>query len=227
MGRQQRLVGMWIAAAFWVVTAASAPAGGGALSPLIAQLGDPQYARREAAQEELLREGHLQPEATLTACVTAYADQPDPEIRHRLRQVMAELVGQHLFRRPRGFLGIAYQRVMVAQEGGAVARFQVQRVTPDTAAAAAGLQAGDLILGLDKLEVSADLTTEEFSQYIQGRKPGVKLAVRFLRGGETKTVDVVLGAMPAEVETQFYSAERERAYFEAWLAKRLELVQRR
>ncbi|NQU12056.1 PDZ domain-containing protein [bacterium] len=206
-------------------TALAAPAGE-ALAPLIVRLGDAQFARRESAQQALVREGHLRPEETLTACVTAYAGETDPEIRHRLCAVLAELVGEHLFHRPRGFLGIAYQQVRTVHDGKRVTMFQVQRVTPDTGAAAAGLRGGDLILRLDKFELGQEVTTEEFAQYIQQRQPGDQLQVTLRRGVETQTVAVVLGAVPPEARDQFYTAERERAFFDAWLAKRLELLGR-
>ena len=67
-------------------------------------------------------------------------------------------------------------------------------VYPDEAAGKAGLQVNDVITKLDDttVESGADL-----SSVIDGKKPGDKLEVTYVRNGDTHTTTVTLGTRPS------------------------------
>lgn len=86
------------------------------------------------------------------------------------------------------FLGVT----ITANEAGA----EVLAVAPDSPAAAAGLQAGDIITAVGDTEVTADT----LASAIQSLAVGDTLALSVLRGGETLSVEATLAERPADVE---------------------------
>ena len=59
-----------------------------------------------------------------------------------------------------------------------------------TAAADAGLKAGDVITGVGGTKVT---TAEQLRAIIDSHQPGDKLSLTVLRGGSTKTLSATLG----------------------------------
>lgn len=84
------------------------------------------------------------------------------------------------------FLGVT----ITANAAGA----EVLAVAPDSPAAAAGLQAGDIITAVGDTEVTADTLAET----IQGRAVGDTLALTVERGGETLDIEAALGETEAD-----------------------------
>src|SRR4051812_14366956 len=88
----------------------------------------------------------------------------------------------------------------------------VQQVVKDGPADKAGLEAGDTSATINGQEVrlGGDIITEangkkvksmeELVEQIQDSKPGDKLELKFLRGGDEKTADVTLGTQPKKSE---------------------------
>jgi S1-C subfamily serine protease len=68
-------------------------------------------------------------------------------------------------------------------------------VFPGSPAAAAGLQAGDVILSIDGTSIDTD---HELSTLILPHAPGETLTLSVLRGGKTSTVKVTLGTLPSQ-----------------------------
>ena len=68
-------------------------------------------------------------------------------------------------------------------------------VAPGTAAAAAGLEAGDVIVSVDGEPVQG---SAELSAAIVRHQPGENLEIRFFRGGEEQTVVATLGSRGVE-----------------------------
>jgi putative serine protease PepD len=66
-------------------------------------------------------------------------------------------------------------------------------VQPGTAAARAGLQAGDVIVRVGGLRV---YSFDELHESIVARQPGDSVDVVYLRDGETRQVSAVLGGRP-------------------------------
>ena len=79
----------------------------------------------------------------------------------------------------------------------------VADVLADSPAARAGLRggsrrdpaSGDIIISLDGRDVKA---VEDIVSYLENKSVGDRVTVRYLRGGATQTVEVVLGAWPEE-----------------------------
>jgi S1-C subfamily serine protease len=70
-----------------------------------------------------------------------------------------------------------------------------QAVFPDSPAADAGLQAGDVIVAIDGDPVDAD---RDLAEQILPHMPGDTITLRILRGSSTLEVDVTLGTLPAQ-----------------------------
>jgi len=68
---------------------------------------------------------------------------------------------------------------------------RVQQVMPGSAAEAAGIRAGDVVVALAGAEV-ADL--RQYSAALKALEPGDEVTVTLLRGGEEITVTATLGA---------------------------------
>jgi hypothetical protein len=84
----------------------------------------------------------------------------------------------------RALLGVSFAQ---DHEGPGVA---IAAVSPRTAAAAAGLRPGDVILRFDDEEVES---AEALAEYLVLLEPGHTVKVVLRRGGETVTVEVTLG----------------------------------
>ena len=97
----------------------------------------------------------------------------------------------------RGYMGVAIQSLTpeLAQEfkldhiNGAL----VSDVTAGGAAEAAGFKSGDVIREFNGQEVK---TASQFKLQVAETSPGTKVPVKFIRDGETKTLDVTLKHAP-------------------------------
>jgi S1-C subfamily serine protease len=67
-------------------------------------------------------------------------------------------------------------------------------VVPDSPAAAAGLQDGDIIVSIDGQQINAD---EDLATLIVNYAPGDTVVLRVLRGNSTREVEITLAEMPA------------------------------
>jgi S1-C subfamily serine protease len=85
------------------------------------------------------------------------------------------------------FLGVA------ARLGDDAPGVPLSLVQPGTAAARAGLQAGDVIVRVGGLRV---YSFDELHESIVARQPGDSVDVVYLRDGETRQVSAVLGGRP-------------------------------
>ncbi len=66
----------------------------------------------------------------------------------------------------------------------------IQKIMPDSAAERAGLKPGDVILSVNKIEI---LTTRQLFSEIQKYSAGTVVAVEYVRGTRTATLQVALG----------------------------------
>jgi C-terminal processing protease CtpA/Prc len=69
-------------------------------------------------------------------------------------------------------------------------------VNPDTPASRAGIQAGDVVISVDKLRWVNESAMTGFQEAIMKRKPGDKVELGILRGAELMKVEVTLAARP-------------------------------
>jgi S1-C subfamily serine protease len=97
----------------------------------------------------------------------------------------------------RGYLGISYTLVtpraatqlgLPAQTGALI-----QQIAPGSPAAQAGLQPGDLITKVNDQALDAD---HPLASLLAKTKPGDRLTITVLRGGQAKAITVTLGAPP-------------------------------
>jgi putative serine protease PepD len=88
-----------------------------------------------------------------------------------------------------GYLGVAMGDATGNQNGAVV-----QEVTPDSPAARAGLQAGDVVVSIDGKAVQ---DRSELVAAIRGRKPGDKVTLVVVRGGNETTITATLTQRPA------------------------------
>lgn len=201
-----------------------------ALDDLIRQLGAQEFAARQAAQEQLLQRGTNDHVAVLAACVPAFVATTDPEVKIRLREVMAALVEAHIRNRPRGYLGVRFANPPVAalpQDGPAAdappaAGILIQAVIEDSPAARAGLQAGDRILKMNDLELGENPDTQAFIRFIQSQAPGAPVTIVLQRAAETLTIPLDLGALPEELRAQLAPLTKDpAAFFHDWLREQI------
>lgn len=94
----------------------------------------------------------------------------------------------------------AWLGIMLEENDGAV---RVGGVMDGSPAAKAGLQSGDVILGLDKIEAPGRMAA--VIESIRERSPGDTVALRFRRGESEKTVEIQLAARP-NLEAEFRGA---------------------
>src|SRR5256714_1102702 len=86
--------------------------------------------------------------------------------------------------RPQGFLGVS---LSTAPSGGA----QITAVTAGTPAAAAGLQANDVLTSIDSQAITS---SSDAADYITSQTPGTKVTIHYQRGGATQTATATLGS---------------------------------
>jgi putative serine protease PepD len=88
-----------------------------------------------------------------------------------------------------GYLGVSMGDATGNQSGAVV-----QEVTPDSPAARAGLQAGDVVVSIDGKAVQ---DRSELVAAIRGHKPGDKVTLGVTRGGNETTITATLTQRPA------------------------------
>jgi putative serine protease PepD len=88
-----------------------------------------------------------------------------------------------------GYLGVAMGDATGNQNGAVV-----QEVTPDSPAARAGLQAGDVVVSIDGRAVQ---DRSELVAAIRSHKPGDKVTLVVVRGGNETTITATLTQRPA------------------------------
>jgi serine protease Do len=97
----------------------------------------------------------------------------------------------------RGWLGVQIQEItpeLAASLGLKEAKGAlVSAVTPNGPAAKAGLKAGDVIVGVDSTEIEH---LRDLPRRIAAEKAGEHAKLSLWRDGKSRTVDVVIGAMP-------------------------------
>jgi serine protease Do len=102
---------------------------------------------------------------------------------------------------PAAFLGVSTQTVTPAVAAGLDLSVEegalVQAVGPGTPAAEAGIERGDVIVGIEGTAVAS---TEEVGERILDFEPGHEIDVDLVRGEEELTVTATLGTRPQPIE---------------------------
>lgn len=167
--------------------------------------------------------------------VTLQISRPDAENEEDRSLSLTVELGQHPDDEERAYLGVEYRAPVVhvsvdgwpIPESGAGGRFDwlpggdtppmwlgveglegvlVRRVTEDSPADAAGLQAGDLLTAIDGQAVRS---AEELVDLLADHQPGDQLTLTVLSSddGEERNVQVTLGARPDDEERAYLGIE--------------------
>ncbi|MEK7949719.1 PDZ domain-containing protein [Luteolibacter soli] len=223
----------------------------------LGSLASEDYKDRVQGERALIAWGQGKPEQAEERLLKEHDAATDPEVKLRLREALKEVVAsEHQRKDGQGYVGIQMAEQNVALPGNGEQRggVLVTRVNPDTPAMKAGLQANDVIIGLDNLKWPPGVglaapgmgvaglegtATAGFSTAIRGHKPGDKVDLEVLRGGEVKKLEMILtvrpmgldqvprslllpGAPLEEVAEELRSLEKKAKdeYFERWLASK-------
>lgn len=167
---------------------------------LVDSLGSEAFKERIKAQTDLSRWALEKPAVSQPWLFREMEATGDPEVRFRLREVLkGAVVAEHQKDGP-GYVGISMLdvEVMIPGKKGPEPRagVSVGRVQPDTPASRAGLQVGDVVVSVGKLKWTDGRASTGFQNAIMKHKPGDKVELGILRGGELKKVEVTLSARP-------------------------------
>jgi S1-C subfamily serine protease len=91
----------------------------------------------------------------------------------------------------RAFLGVRAQTASDGQNSEVGAGAEIVSVEPDSAAADAGLQAGDVVTAVGDRPVT---TSTELTAAVRSQAPGEEVTLTVRRGDETQTVELTLGS---------------------------------
>ena len=111
-----------------------------------------------------------------------------------------------------GYLGVNVHEETEAPDGGA----RVVGVVPDSPAAKAGLEKGDVIVGIDGKSIHGPV---KLTETIRKSEPGDKVALEVLRDGKRRSLSAELGKRPRTIhffgEGDAWGPEAERALEES------------
>lgn len=197
-----------------------------------ADLKSEEFQKREAAQAELVDWARLQPEAAMDALFQQSRVADNPEARERCLAILRELVNDEYSKDGEGFIGIEMrdEALVLPEDAEPRGVIRVTNVVRDSAAAKAGLQQGDLILGFDDHVWNEKLISLPFREKIRQLKPNSKITLNIVRNGQPMNLQVILGRRPPMPDINFFGerqvdpAAAERAakddYFRRWLERR-------
>lgn len=163
------------------------------LLELIEDLSSPIYSRRERATEILKSSD----KALVTEIKTQYPNIDSHEVRLRLRDIAEHLFYREAIDNLGGFLGISLSAVGLQEDGqlqpNEVA-IRIMEVLPGTSASEAGLQTGDLIMGIEGHNLNLTRgDPSEFVDLIGSMKPGSTVALKIQRHAQRFAAEVKLG----------------------------------
>lgn len=171
------------------------------ITALIEQLGSPAYTERMDATTVLIGLGPK----TFSMLRDALHRHEDLEVRLRIEEIVREVYLRHYVYDRNAFLGISQN--LIPKEHGDDSRIavhhigiEVRRILKNTAAEAAELKQGDIIIAVDNEPLTG--TGQEgvlaFGESIRIRGPGTSIHLTILRGRQQVEYDVALGARPKE-----------------------------
>ena len=197
------------------------------------QLGHAQFKRRAAAQEKLLQWGTENVDDGIEMFYRAYRSDEDPEVRLRARELLQALVVKKESANGEGYIGIMMREDAVPDKKGGLRRaVRITTVIPDTPAQKAALVVGDLVMGIDELDLSQEGSMETFGGYVRSKKPGDKVTLHLQRNNQAVDVEVELMPRPNLPQNQIPMfggewqmpsiPEQQERTFRLWLEDRIE-----
>lgn len=172
------------------------------IDALLADLGAPEFARREQARNELVQFGA----AALGKMRDAYRNSTDLEVRLSLEDIMRNVYLNHHLLDANGFLGIRHRPPEVHRardprvppDGVGIV---IDFVLPGTAAERFGLQEGDMIIGVDGEPIPMSrrgFSVDGFGEAIRKRGPGARAVFTVVRRNQTFDVEIEIGRRPED-----------------------------
>ena len=196
---------------------------------IFAALTSQEFQEREAAETKLLEWSKTNREPAMEELLKQSLSAEDPEARVRCLAILRTLVFEDYAREGEGYIGISMRddTSLVPGDDRLRSVIRVMATMPDTAAANAGIQPNDLIVGLAD-EVRHDVKASElFMKQIRAMKPDQKVKLKVLRADAIIEVTVTLGRRPVMADVPWFqgesvdlqAAERsaKEAYFRRWL----------
>lgn len=193
---------------------------------LVKGLSSEEFARREAAQADLLGWAQKSPKNAVSELVRLSQADDDPEIRKRALQVLRTLADADYLSEGQGYLGILMQEEFLeaGQEGNGKAGIRVLDVMKGSPAEKADLRRGDLIVSLDGKGWQGAGAVTEFGNTVAAKKPLVEVTLMVKRGEpDPIAVTMKLGKRPvpdlrmAGGDLEFLEDQAKERHFKEWL----------
>ncbi len=165
----------------------------------IAELGSPEFTRRNQATHQLIQSGAK----AFNKLRDAYRSTGDFEVRSGIQKIIHEAFLDVRVYTHFGFLGVSLDQGTPGPEDnplipqGRVA-IGLSSVIPDTGAARAGLRQGDLILAVNGAPIKGmgSRATEAFREMIRTSGPEAELELHVVRGEAELSIVAKLGRAP-------------------------------
>jgi membrane-associated protease RseP (regulator of RpoE activity) len=200
---------------------------------VIRGLMDQEFRVRQEAQESLLGWAREEPATRARQLLEQARTAEDPEVRIRCHDVLRSLAMDVYHQNGEGYIGIQMDMFRAQLPGeNQVPRnvVLITRVMGDSPASEAGLQAGDMITGVNGRTFQEGEDLAAFQQMIRELKPGKPATLGILRGNKDLLEIVVkLGRRPPQLDQAFFGqrvedlhqlARREQdEFFRNWLAE--------
>lgn len=215
----------WVLASVVTLPALELPA------DFLTRLKDERFRTREDAQRELLEWSRGRQDAAMTELLRQSRAASDPEVRARCLAVLRDLVAEEYQRDGEGYIGVQMLNEFANVPGEARPRaaIRVAEVLADTAAAAAGLKVGDLIVGLNGKVWHQGPLAIPFGEKVREFKPGDTITLQLFRDGKVMDLALKLGRRPAFADLPFPGLTEEdkqaaekaarEAHFRRWLER--------
>jgi len=110
------------------------------------------------------------------------------------RNISAQLIENGVAQHPR--LGVSLQPEIVIVDGVSRRGARIAQVVEGTAADAAGLQVGDVVIAMNGLPVGG---SDSLTGFVRERSVGDQIELSVVRDGRLLTISAILGAMPNDV----------------------------
>lgn len=179
---------------------------------LVQGLGDPDWPVRDRSAKALSAYG---PEI-VPLLAYSFANTNDYHVRLAIRSVVYRIFTRSRLGEQGAFLGVSQQFILNLKLIQGRAGILVVQVLPDTAAAAAGLLDGDIILAIDGRPVNMKDQTARFAQRIRRHTPGTQVLLEIFRQQETIQVPVRLGSRPLRYADRDVRRRLQFAFSQMW-----------
>lgn len=192
-----------------------------------------EFHARETGQQAILKWARQNGDPAVSCLIELSTASDDPETRSRCLAIVREIAMDEFSNQGEGYIGINMLDVFVVVPGDPVQRagIRVGQVVDDSAASAAGLLAGDVIVGIGD-EVWREIPiTDKFGRQIRNLKPKTKVNFKVLRDEKLLDIEVILRRRPpipvnpflldeAQADVEALSKAEQESFFRNWLKAR-------